>query len=96
MTKGLFAQWVIAQRGSHNEVGFVSQQELADRMGVTVSTVAKMENSPKTPGAEVRARVHCRAGAGRRELPQTGLMLARVEMTQLRGTKKETADADGR
>jgi transcriptional regulator with XRE-family HTH domain len=70
-----FGEWLQGKRGRKGDPGFVSQNELAKRMGVTRSYIGQLEDPTKpTPTFPTRQKVHAALGSSEQELVDLGIV----------------------
>jgi transcriptional regulator with XRE-family HTH domain len=69
-----YRDWLIQQRGTQGEPGFISQAELADRAGYHVTFISKLETSNALPRHPTRQRIHKALGTSERDLHEAGVL----------------------
>ncbi len=69
-----FGDWLSAKRGKRGEPGFVSQRELARRMGVDPTYISQLERRETAPSFDTRHRIHKALGTSEDELKTIGIL----------------------
>jgi transcriptional regulator with XRE-family HTH domain len=75
-----YGQWLKAKRGRRGEPGFVSQEELAQKIGVSRTYVNQIEAKPagSPPNYETRQKIHAALGTSEEELRRLGIVAGGV------------------
>lgn len=92
-----WSEWLTGKRGKRGEPGFVSQEELARRMGVGRSRIVQLEEAGREPPSyAVRAKVHAALGTSDDELIALGIVRpgVRVPMQTIILPPREPAQSE--
>lgn len=71
---GDFGAWLRGKRGRKGDPGFITQEALAQRIGVTRSYIVQIESKPDTPTFPTRRKIHDALGTSEDELIALGII----------------------